>query len=189
MLEKRSKHTILDGSLCAASTRTPQEDIIYVMTILSIKLHQTSSSSLARAKGVVEVKDIEYEYVYGKKESFNTNIQNLIVKWEERGGEGGGVEGGEGGSTIGRRRSSEFLQKLNSFEQNQKIENPNPNIISFSNINWTHSNNIVSDSESISYSTHRMRGGSLLAEGTTNGKRERDDEMDNPSGTKKLRQK
>ena len=64
------------------------------------------------------------------KEIFNTNIQNLIVKWEEKGGEGGGVEGGEGGSNIGRRRSSDFIQKLNIFEQNQKTDDPRK--ISFS---------------------------------------------------------
>ena len=84
-------------------------------TLPSIGINQTgsSSSSLTQAKGVVEVRD--FEYVYGVEENFNTNIQNLIVKWEEKGGEGGGVEGGEGGSNIGRRRSSDFvfhLQKI-----------------------------------------------------------------------------
>ena len=90
-------------------------------TIPSIRINQTgsSSSSLTQAKGVVEVRD--FEYVYGVEENFNTNIQKLIVKWEEKGGEGGGVEGG---SNIGRRRSSDFIQKLNIFEQNQKTDDP-----------------------------------------------------------------
>ena len=67
-------------------------------------------------------------YMYNKEE-FNTNIHGLIVKWEEIGGEGGSVEGGEGGSLITRRKSSEFRRKLSVFEPGQKTENPD--VISF----------------------------------------------------------
>ena len=119
----------------------------------------------------------DFEYVYGVKESFNTNIQNLIVKWEGKGGEGGGVEGGEGGGNIRRRRSSEFIQKLNLFEENQKTIHPRK--ISFLT---------ASESYILTHSTDRMRGSALLTEGTTNRKRGRDSEMANPVEQKKLRQ-
>ena len=68
-----------------------------------------------------------------------------MQKLEEIGGEGGSVEGGEGGSIVNRRKSSEFQWKLAVFEHKQKTENPKA--ASFSNINWKHSN-IVSVSES-----------------------------------------
>ena len=109
-----------------------------------------SNSCLAQAEGVVEARDIEY--VYGMEESFNTNIQNLIVKWEGKGGEGGGVEGGEGGSNIGRRRSSEFIQKLQIFEHSHKTNDPRN--MSFST---------TRESFSIAHSIDRMRGRALLA--------------------------
>ena len=113
------------------------------------------------------------------EESFNTNIQNLIVKWEGKGGEGGGVEGGEGGSNIGRRRSSEFIQKLQIFEHSHKTNDPR---------NMSFSTASESFNLSIAHSTDRMRGSALLAEGTTNRKRGREYEMANPVETKKLRQ-
>ena len=61
---------------------------------------------------------------HNQKEAFDTNIHDLIVKWEEIGGEGGSVEGGEGGSIVSRRKSSEFQRKLAVFEQSQKTDNP-----------------------------------------------------------------
>ena len=109
------------------------------------------------------------------------------MKWEEIGGEGGSVEGGEGGSIVSRRKSSEFQRKLAVFEQNQKTEDPDA--ITFSNLNWKHSNYAsVSESKSKTLGTHRMRGGSLLAEKTTNAKRGCEYELDISCRTKKLRQ-
>ena len=72
------------------STRTKQEN--NVQTIPSVRLLTAESESLAQAK-----EGEDSVYVYGQKEAFNTNIQGLIVKWEEIGGEGGSVgEGKEG---------------------------------------------------------------------------------------------
>ena len=89
------------------------------------------------------------------------------------------MEGGEGGSNIGRRRSSEFIQKLQIFEHSHKTNDPR---------NMSFSTASESFNLSIAHSTDRMRGSALLAGGTTNKKRGRDGEMANPGGTKKLRQ-
>ena len=87
------------------------------------------------------------------------------------------------GHIVSRRKSSEFQRKLAVFEQNLKTEDPDA--ITFSNFNWKHSN-YGSVSESKTLGTHTMRGGSVLAERTTNGKRGREYEMDISCRTKKL---
>ena len=100
------------------------------------------------------------------------------------GGEGGSAVGGN--STIERRKSSEFLQRLSIFEQSKETENPDAIFSTFSDLNWRQGN-IVESERQIICNTHRMRRGPLLAETTPNGKRGRESEYDNSCETKKQR--
>ena len=75
---KKSNHAIFDGSPCAATARTTQEDNDIMKTVHSIRLLNAISESLTHAEEEVK----HSVYVYGMKEEFNTNIQNLIVKWD-----------------------------------------------------------------------------------------------------------
>ena len=69
----------MEGSPCAISARTKQED--NVQTIPSVRLLTAEPVILAHTEEGEENTDIVY--VYGQKETFNTNIHGLIVKWEE----------------------------------------------------------------------------------------------------------
>ena len=125
--------------------------------------------------------------MYGKKEEFKTNIHGLIVKGEELGGEGSRKEGGGGGSVLSRRKSSDFIHKLSLFENIQEAEDPRSvQTSSFTFSNLTHSNS-VSENKSNTLQSHRIRGGTLLAERRTNEKRGQADGEDSTCVTKKQR--
>ena len=62
------------------------------VTVSSVQLFSAEPVSLAHTKE----EDRNIVYMYGEKEEFNTNINGLILKWEELGGDGSSKEEGEG---------------------------------------------------------------------------------------------
>ena len=89
-------------------------------------------------------------------EEFNTNVSNLIEKWEVAGGGGSKLEVEEGGSSITRRTSSEFLARQAIFEGCQEGKYPDLSSFKFQTYtpyfqnqntkNGRNFNNIESDS-------------------------------------------
>ena len=71
-----------DGSPCANSTRIKHPEI--QVTVLSVQLYSLETACSAHPEGGEVSKKYE--------ESFDTNITNLIEKWEELGGGGRRVE-------------------------------------------------------------------------------------------------
>ena len=101
------------------------------------------------------------------------------MKWEELGGGGNSKEeeGGEG--LIARRKSSDFIQRLSVFEGAHEADIPtNIPTLSFNSTHISKSsewNTNDCKSDNINILSYRMRGGPLLAETRTNGKRGQDD--------------
>ena len=137
------------------------------------------------------------------EDSFTNNVTSLIEKWEGKGGEGGRVEEEEGGGRLERRKSSEFVLKLNIFENVDEAKIPTTFQSFYEKISPTGQNsrnnfyinahnargserNILDKSDNY-ISRDRMGGQELLTETKTNTKRERADVEMETCGTKKMR--
>ena len=147
---------------------------------MSVPLYSRDIPSLAHTEG---------------GEEFNTNVSNLIEKWEVAGGGGSKLEVEEGGSNIARRTSSEFRARQAIFEECQEVKDPDLSLFkfqkyspSFQNQNAKNGRNIIIESDSFkAYISHtEVRGQTPLAETRANRKRGREDESYS-CGTKKIR--
>ena len=181
-----------DGSPCAASTWTAHPEI--VVTVPGLQPYSVETACKAHPEGG----DIYTEC----EDSFTNDVTSLIEKWEGKGGEGGRVEEGEGGGQLERRKSSEFILKLNIFENVHEAnipttfksgyktksptgQNSGSNIsINAHNAKGSERNIFESDNY---ISRDRMRRHVQWTETKTNGKRVRDGEEMETCGTKKMR--
>jgi hypothetical protein len=84
-----------------STTRTAHSAI--QISVSSLQLYGMSNLGLAHPEGWERCKIIE--------EEFNTNVLDLIEKWEEAGGGGSKLEVEEGGRNIDRRTSAEFKSR------------------------------------------------------------------------------
>ena len=105
-----------DGSPCAASTWTAHPE--FVVTVPGVQPYSVETAYKAHPEGGDTYTECEDSF------SFTNDVTSLIEKWEGKGGEGGRVEEEEGGGRLERRKSSEFVLKLNIFENVQEAKIP-----------------------------------------------------------------
>ena len=169
-----------DGSPGARTTRTAHSAI--QISVSSVQLYGMSNPGLAHPEGGERCKIIE--------EEFNTNVSDLIEKWEEAGGGGSKLEVEEGGRNIARRTSAEFRSRQAIFETCQEAEYPviscsktlekySPTFQSFQNANIRKQNpNYYIESDSLTISHTEVWGRTPLAETRANRKRGREEDSD-----------
>ena len=129
------------GSPCANTTRTAHTAI--QISVSSVPLYSKNNPSLAHTDGGEGSRDM----IEGE---FNTNVSDLIEKWDEAGGGVSKLEVEEGGRNFARRTSSEFQARQAIFKKCQEAEDPNLSSFNFSkyspsfqNANTERRNNII----------------------------------------------